>query len=463
MTTTIARSASLSRPPERRAYEPFGAARAAWRSARGEVLLVGPADTGKSRLWIEKLHYCANKYAKMRACMTRKTRKSLTQSAMVTYENKVLPVGALSERAKPGRIHFSTQDQQYEYPNRSIIAVSGLDDPEKLKSSEWDMIYFQEATEGSENDWEMMTRGLRNGVMPYQQLCADCNPSYPTHWLKARCDRGATLMLQAHHEDNPSITPERLALLKALTGIRYWRLYKGLWRAAEGTVYEEWDPSIHVVSRQQLKDWQVFYTDGTLNRQVIRHIVGGCDWGYANPGVLHVYGLDSDGRLYLFREVYRTHKTIDWWIEQACELDQTFHVERWIADPSRPDYIAQFNGAGLPTEGAQNDIALGVGFLRTRLRVARDGRPRFFVYEYALQERDEALVELHKPTGIETEVDMYVWAEPKENRPLKEEPVDDFNHALDVARYVCATLDEGTDLSALDHETAAAIANYRGL
>jgi hypothetical protein len=51
MTTTIARSASLTRPPERRAYEPFGAARAAWRSARREVLLAGPADTGKSRLW----------------------------------------------------------------------------------------------------------------------------------------------------------------------------------------------------------------------------------------------------------------------------------------------------------------------------------------------------------------------------------------------------------------------------
>jgi phage terminase large subunit-like protein len=464
MTTTIARSVSLTRPPERRAYEPFGAARAAWRSARREVLTAGPADTGKSRGWLEKLHYCANKYPGMRACMVRKTRKSLTQSAMVTYEKKVLPVGALSERKKHGCIHFSTQDQQYEYPNGSIIAVSGLDDPEKVKSSEWDMLYFQEATEGSENDWEMLTRGLRNGVMPYQQLGADANPSYPTHWLKARCDRLATLMLEAHHEDNPSITPERLALLKALTGIRYWRLYKGLWRAAEGTVYgEEWDPSIHVVSREQLKAWGVFYTDGTLNRQVIRHIIGGADWGYTNPGVLHVYGMDADGRLYTLREIYRTHRTIDWWIEQGQALDQEFHVERWIADPSEPGYIAQFNGAGLPTEGAENSIALGIGFLRKRLRVARDGRPRFFVYEYALQEQDEALLALHKPTGIETEMDSYVWPEPKEGHPYKEEPVDEDNHACDVARYVSATLDEGSDVGELDHETAAAIASYRGL
>lgn len=451
----------LSRPPERRAYEPYGAARSAWRSARRECLLAGPADTGKSRLWLEKMHYCANKYAGMRGAMIRKTRKSLTQSAMVTYEKKVLPEGALGKR--PGQIQWRTNEQEYRYPNGSIIATWGLDDPEKSKSSEWDFLYFQEATEGTLNDWEMLTRGLRNGVMPYQQLGGDCNPSYPQHWLKARCDMGATLMLLSRHEDNPSCTPERLAVLQALTGVRYWRLYKGLWVAAEGVVYEDWNPSYHVVTREQLKKWQVFYTDGSLNRQVIKHIVGGVDWGFSNPGVLHVYGVDYDGRLLLLREIYRTRKTIDWWIPQAQALEQEFKVERWLADPSRPDYIQQFNEAGLPCEGAQNSIALGVGFLGARLRdTSGGGRPRYCVYEYAATDRDEALVEAHKPTGITTEFEEYVWPEDKDGRPLKEEPVDEHNHALDVARYVTMDADAGNDLT-VDHETAAAIAAYRGL
>jgi len=462
MTATIPRSASITRPQEKRPYEPFGAARQMWRSARREVLSAGPADTGKSRGALEKLHYCACKYPGMRACMVRKTRKSLTQSAIVTYEKKVLPQGLLSERARPGRIHFSTQDQQYEYPNGSLIAVSGLDDPDRLKSSEWDMLYFQEATEGSLNDWEMQTRGLRNGVMPYQQLLADANPSYPTHWLKLRCDRLATLMLHARHEDNPSVTPERLAVLQALTGIRYWRLYKGLWRAAEGTVYEEWEPSVHIVSREQLKAWQVFYTDGTLNRQVIRHIYAGADWGFTNAGCLHIYGQDSDGRLYLLREVYRTQRTIDWWIAQAQALDQEFHIERLFADPSRPDYITQFNAVGLPCEEATNAIALGIGFLRQRLRIARDGRARFYVYEYANLDPDETLEAEHKPTGIVMESDMYVWAEPKEGKPYKEEPVDNWNHALDTARYVVASLDKERDTSDDDSHTLAALRRYRG-
>lgn len=420
-------------------------------------------NTGKSRLWLEKLHYCCNKYPGMRGCMIRKTRKSLTQTAMVTYEQKVLPEGALGKR--PGQIQWRTGEQEYRYPNGSIIAVSGLDDPEKLKSSEWDFLYFQEATEGTLHEWEMLTRGLRNGAMPWQQLAGDCNPSYPHHWLKSRCDAGMTLMLLAQHSDNPSFTPERRAVLEALTGVRYWRLYKGLWVAAEGVVYEDWNPAYHVVTREQLHKWEWLYTDGSYNWQVIKRCIGGIDWGFTNPGVLSVFGIDHDNRLLLLKEVYQTRKTIDWWIPQAQALEREFsgHIEKWKADPSRPDYIAQFNAAGLPCEGAKNSIKLGIDFFTTRLKDTSSDRPRFAVYEYAQTERDEALAAVDKPTSILQEFEEYVWPEDKDGKPRKEEPVDENNHALDAARYVVMDLDAGQDIDELDKETAQAISRFRGL
>ena len=43
-------------------------------------------------------------------------------------------------------------------------------------STECDMISRQEATELELADWLALTTRLRNGVMPYQQLIADCNP-----------------------------------------------------------------------------------------------------------------------------------------------------------------------------------------------------------------------------------------------------------------------------------------------
>jgi phage terminase large subunit len=450
-------TAVLSRPAERRAYEPRGAARQCWRSARREVLTCGAADTGKSRGWLEKLHYCADKYPGSRMIIVRKTRESITQSAMVTYERKVLPEGWLGKL-----IHFRTQEQQYEYPNGSIIAVGGMDKPSKVMSSEWDIIYCMEATELNEEDWETLSIRKRNGIMPYQQLGGDCNPGPPHHWLKRRCDRGDTLMFHARFEDNPSITPERKEILRRLTGVRKLRLYDGIWAAAEGLVYGEWNPAIHLVTEKQLKAREVFYTDSTLNTQVIRHIVGGVDWGFTNPGVLQVHCIDGDGRNYLLAEIYRTQRTDDWWIARAQELDREFHIEQWVADPSEPASIRKFNEAGLPTVAAENALSPGIKNMTSRLQVQGDGRPRFYVYEYALRDRDELRDEAHQPVWFEGEINEYVWPKSKDGQPVKEVPVKTNDHSLDTSRYVCMYLDSGATIGESEYDTADAIRNYRG-
>lgn len=444
-------------PKEMRPFEPRGNALTLLKSRRTELLLAGPAGTGKSNACLQKLHICARKYPHCRLLIVRKTRASITQTAMVTYEQKVLPEGWLGNV-----VHFRTQEQQYEYPNGSIIAVGGIDKPSKIMSSEWDVIYVMEATELSEDDLESLTTRLRNNVLPYQQIIMDCNPGAPTHWLKRRCDRGVTLLLESRHEDNPSVTQAYLATLDALTGVRHLRLRLGKWAAAEGVVYDQWERNIHVVSKQQLIEWSIFYEDGHLNRAKVKHVIGGADWGYTNPGVLHIYAVDTDLRLYLIREVYRTHKTIDWWLTQGERLTQEFGVEQWIGDPSEPAYIAQFNARGLNMRGAMNDIAPGISYLQKRLQVAGDGKPRFFVWEYALKERDEELDQAHKPYCLEQEIDSYVWQQAKDGKPIKEEPVDDANHALDVARYCCAFYDSGNTEIEIDRETAEALSEWRG-
>jgi hypothetical protein len=102
-------------------------------------------------------------------------------------------------------VKFNTSDQEYRYPNGSIIAVGGMDKPSKIMSSEWDMAYVQEGTELNEEDLEMLDIRMRNGVMPYQQIIGDCNPQAPTHWLKKRADRGDLVMLESRHQDNPML------------------------------------------------------------------------------------------------------------------------------------------------------------------------------------------------------------------------------------------------------------------
>ena len=116
--------------------------------------------------------------------MARKTRASMNNSCLATYQEHVL--------RPPDKVHFHKTDQIFYYPNGSLLAVVGLDDPERIKSTEWDIGYIQEATECTENDAEMCTTRLRNWVVPYQQmLCMTVTRISSTHWLKKRCDNGS--------------------------------------------------------------------------------------------------------------------------------------------------------------------------------------------------------------------------------------------------------------------------------
>jgi len=416
-------------------YVRYGAASKLFRCNAPEVLLSGPAGTGKSRACLEWLHKQALQYPGMRGLILRKTRVSLTQSALVTFQEKVLhPLDG---------VRFNVTAQQYEYPNGSVVIVGGLDKPTKVMSTEYDVAYVQEATELTEHDWESLTTRLRNGVTPYQQLVADCNPDAPTHWLKRRADRGATVMLDSRHEDNPSVTTDYLSKLDALTGVRYQRLRLGKWAAAEGMIYESFDRARHLVDPAALVEERSVQADGRPHPAGIKRCVGASDWGYTNPGVLHVYGVDGDGRMTLLHETYRTGRLIDWWTAKADELTAFYGVQTWACDPSEPAYIEQFRAAGLDAVPGDNAIAAGIQRVQQRLAVALDGRPRLRFSAGATDRRDPVLDEQKRPCGVVEEIASYVW-DTRPGAALKELPVDRDNHGADCLRYAVSLVDEST-------------------
>jgi phage terminase large subunit len=408
-------------PKEQRPYKRYGAALAAWKSRRREVLLSGPAGTGKSRALLEKLHFCADKYPGMRGLIVRKTRASITQTAMVTYEQKVLPEGWLGSL-----IHFRSSEQEYRYPNGSIIAVGGLDKASKIMSSEWDMIYVQEATELEEEDWEALTTRLRNNVMPYQQLIADCNPSYPTHWLKQRCDRGTTLMLESRHEDNPAVTPEYLATLDELTGVRYLRLRKGVWAAAEGLVYDGWDTAIHLVNRFSIPDsWNRYWA---------------IDFGYRNPFVWQAWAENPDGVLYRYREIYKTQTLVEDHAKLILELTKNEPPPvAIICDHDAEDRATFEKHTGYQTIAANKAKSPGIQAVQSRLRIAGNGKAGLYFLRDSLVEIDKVLTDKSLPTCTDQEFESYEW-DVSSGRKVGEEPVKKNDHGLDALRYMAMYL-----------------------
>lgn len=445
------RIAKLQSTDEVHRYQPFGTCIELFRYRGDEVLFAGPAGTGKSRACLEKLHLMALKNPGMRGLICRKTLASLGSTALVTFEEHV----ARQHLASGDMKWFGGSPKEaacYKYRNGSVIVVGGMDKSMKIMSSEYDVVYVQEATELTEEDWEAITTRLRNGKVSFQQLMADANPWTPTHWLKMRCDSGRTHMIRSRHEDNPVLF-EQLAgggtgplteegrsymgKLDRLTGVRYLRLRKGIWAAAEGLVYEEWDPQVHM--HKQIKIPPVSWT---------RYVT--VDFGYTNPMVVQFWAQDDEGRLYLYKELYKTKTTVDEMaplIKEAMNLKREPRPRMIICDHDAEGRAVLERELGMSTVAAKKTVEDGIQAVKRRMRVSEaDGKPRIFLCENAVIERDKLLEDTKKPTSTLDEVVGYIWDRgtvkaQNDGKPPKEQPVKEDDHGMDAMRYMVAQLD----------------------
>lgn len=399
-----------------------------------EIILSGGYETGKTYATLYKLHLLLCLFPRCRALMTRKTYKSLVGGAVVTYETKILPVKPEHRDSKIKKFG-GIKPEMYLYPNGSVIVVSGMDNPDKVLSAEYDFIYVNQAEELVLDDWEKLVGRAtgRAGNAPYTQVLGDCNPGPPTHWIKQR----KTLdLIETRHEDNPRLYDDKakrwtahgersLRVLDSMTGLRYKRGRLGLWVAAEGQVYE-FDPVVHLVNHfEPPKEWRR-----------IRAI----DFGFQNPFTCLWLAIDPDERMYLYRELYMTKRTVRTHAKQINELSAGERIEATVADHDAEDR-ATLAENGIKTIAADKRIKVGIEKVEDRLKLAGDGKPRLYLCRDALVEVDEELKINYKPYNTEQEFASYVYPPGIDGKPNKELPVDLDNHGLDALRYGVMYLD----------------------
>jgi len=219
-----------------------------------DLLVVGAAGTGKTYSILRVLHCLARDYRGLRILICRGARASLTQSVLVTYEQEILPSDGMESIARGAQRRTR---QSYIYPKGSEIALGGLDDPDKILSSAWDVIYVNEAIETDEETWETLQSRLNRPGRPSRlgYLIADTNPGDPGHWLKQRADKGLTKLWDTSFKANPGLYRDGkwtdagrkyVATLDRLTGSRKKRLRYGLWAAGEGAWFDGFDADKHV-------------------------------------------------------------------------------------------------------------------------------------------------------------------------------------------------------------------------
>ncbi|WP_224274068.1 PBSX family phage terminase large subunit [Streptomyces sp. LS1784] len=297
-----------------------------------------------------------------------------------------------------------------------LIGASDARAEGRLRGLTASLAYVDEATLLPEGFWNQLLGRLS---VPGARLFATTNPDSPAHWLKRKfLDRRAQLDLQAWHftlNDNPSLAPAYVTALKSeYVGLWYRRMIDGAWVAAEGAVFDMWDPERHVVPAGRVPAMQ-------------RLLALGVDYGTTNPSTGLLLGLGVDRRLYLVDEwrhdPQQGHQRLtDGQLSASLRqwmADQR-HTPEWVVvDPAAASFRVQLHQDGVTAQEADNDVSRGISLLATLLA------------------QGQLLVSDHCQ-GFINEAPGYSW-DPKATEEGKDKPIKVADHSLDGGRYAITT------------------------
>jgi PBSX family phage terminase large subunit len=405
-------------------FMPFPWQVAPWRDKSPVMLLTGSAGGGKSNVAAEKLHGFMLAYPGACGLALRKAREWCKGSVRMMLETVI---------GDDPRVHV--QDDKVEYDNGSVIYFGGLKDKDQRealrskrgKFGDPDIAWMEEANAFTRQDFDEVSGRLRGDRAGWTQLILTTNPDTPTHWIynDLMQDKQASVYYSNAH-DNPRNTQAYFDRLDAMVGVLRDRLRDGKWIRAEGSIYDEYDPAIHMIDADQCPEF------------VRRFRV--VDFGYSNPFVCQWWGMDSDGRLYRYREIYQTHQLVEDVAPEIIRLSKGERIEFTLADHDAEDR-ATMEKHGVNTIPAVKDVSPGIQNVKTRLKVQPDGKPRLYFVRGALVDVDETLKTDGKPTCTEEEIPGYTWQKYADGKPDKEQPVKLNDHGCDTTRYIVHQLD----------------------
>lgn len=331
------------------------------------------------------------RYKNKRLLVTRKYNPSLKQTAYSLMLEWLQKFKVKYEEKK--------SEQLINLPNGSEILFRGMDDAEKIKSSEFNYIWMEEATEFTMQDFlQLRLRLRRANAGQRNQMFLTFNPvsSWVTdHFLKQ--EQEDVGILQTTYKDNIRfLDDDYVKALEDLANqdLSFYQIY-ALGQVAElkNKVYNN-----YVV----VKDLPSSYDE----------IIYGVDFGYNNPSVILEIGI-KDGNIYIIKELYKTHLTNSELIE---EMKKFVHANSDVyADSAEPQRIKEIEEAGFNIYAAKKEVKNGIDFLK---------RKKIYIHENCINTIEE--------------IKNYKYKEDRQGNVL-EEPVKFNDHAMDAMRYAVYT------------------------
>lgn len=285
----------------------------------------------------------------------------------------------------------------------SLIHFTSVDDPEKIKSTEWNDIWMEEATEFTYDDYmnlKMRLSAPTNGHHRRNQIYLSFNPIDENHWIKEKVVDGigeeSVTELQSSYKNNPFLSKDYIRLIERLIdqNPNYHRIFAlGEWGKLDSLIY----PSTMWSEVPEMMDGEQFYS---------------IDFGFNMPTVVLEFAVkDEDAGV---RE--RLHATGMTNADLIKSLDRIVPATRRrnypiYADSAEPQRIMEINDAGFRCIGANKSVADGIDTVK---------RFRLNIYNGS--------------THVLKEIKGYSYKVNK-NGDVLDEPIEFNDHCMDALRY----------------------------
>lgn len=274
---------------------------------------------------------------------------------------------------------------------------------------------------------EFFTQLLGRMSVDGAKLFGSTNPDNPAHWFKTKfLDRAGKELpdwrvWKFGMDDNPSLSDKyKAAKRREFTGLWYRRFILGEWVAAEGAVFDMWDPDRHVVK------WE--------NLPPMRRIISvGIDYGTQHATVALMLGVGYDRKLYFIDELRLEAQPGQ---PRLNDAKQSAAIKAWIGENHvpegnnpRPEFIiadqagaslrTQLQDDGITTMAANKSVSYGLAVMARLL-----GEGVLFV-----SDRCRSLI---------TELPGYSW-DPAAALKGEDKPIKAADDAIDAGRYGLVT------------------------
>ena len=347
--------------------------------------LQGSARSAKTYNTIIWLICDALKDAGSRTSVVRKTLPALKGSVLIDFREILNRMQIWDSK------QFNKTELIYIFPNRSWFEFFSTDDEQKIRGRKRDRLFVNEANEISYLEWQQLIMRTTKYVI------LDYNPSFSEdHWIETVNKDPDCHHIISTYKDNPFLEQKIIDDIEKLQGknTSLWTVYGlGLRAVIEGRIFDSYEV-IEEIPKWIHKRWV------------------GMDFGYSQDPTAIVNVAIHEYDLYVDEVCYRTRMLTN---DIIRVLKAECQNRKIISESADPRLIDEIHNAGINIHAVEKfQGSINAGLIKMQ--------------EYNIKITKRSI-------HIKKEIDNYVYDQDKDGRYLNQ-PVDEFNHAIDATRYV---------------------------